>query len=402
MDTAILALIASGRTPAVALSEPVDEVSRSFGFGIINGVNLARTITDLVRGLNAEDRSRLESATRIQQGAELQAARLSSITAEDIRNEERHQIGMQQRRRAIEIADEDVARRNHDSVQRNAREERQTAANVGSTHLRNQLTVLNGRLRVAEFRLRRSDSVAENARRERATKAQIDASKARENTADTEARIKREDQGRRIQRENNAEVREGQLHAKRLAAYDNRETRAGELHDLEKASIQQQMKLRDRTAGLTQQLTDNQQRSGKAMADAGRFAAAVSTAEPATTAAFRERFREDTGLDPSEFDTALGNLGDLGADPVEALARLLEKAQGADADPATIYAATYVTNLLIAQTEPDTGTGTGDQIGEAVAAAHAAAEPAADADLETAPDHRAGAPENVASSEVAP
>lgn len=384
----------------VVVSEPVDEVSRSFGAGITNGLTIARTVTDLIRGMNGEDRSRLESATRITQSTELHAAKLASITAEDLRNQERHDIGMRQRRREIAIADEDVARRNHDSAQRNAREERVTAATVGGTHLRNQLTLLNGRLRVAEFHLKASDSAAENARRDRATNAQIDASKARENTARTEEQIKREDQSRRIEREDNAEKRENQLHEKKIAAYDKRATHSDELHDLQKESIRQQMDLRDRAAGLTQELTGNQQRSDKAMADAGRFAAAVSTADPAAADAFRERFRADTSLDPGEFDAALSEFGDLGADPVEALARLLENAQAPDADPATTYAATYVTNLLLAATEPTRGSG--EQIGQAVAAANAAADPAANADLDTDPAREATAPENVASSEVAP
>ncbi|MEW1736257.1 hypothetical protein AB0346_09955 [Nocardia beijingensis] len=393
MDTAILPFIAQTRSLVVALSEPVDEVSRSFGFGIMNGLNLARTVTDLVRGMNAEDRSRLESELRIRHSSELHAARMDSITAEEDRNQQRHQIGMRQRQREIAIADEDVARRNLDSVHRNAREERETAARVGSTYLQNQL-------RVAEFGLKSRDSTAENARRERATNAQVDASKARENTARTEEQIKREDQSRRIGRESKAERREEQLHANRLAAHNKREARADELHDLEKAAIRQQMELRARTAGLTQTLTGNQQGFDKAMAAAGRFAAANSTADPTAGDAFSERFRDDTGLDPSQFDAALHDLGDLGADPVEALAKLLENAQNPDADPATLLAARYLTNLLTTETDP--GLDEGAPIGEAVAAANAAAHPAADAELEADPADRTSGTEQVAASEVGP
>ncbi|MEU6191709.1 hypothetical protein [Nocardia sp. NPDC047038] len=393
MDTAILVFLAPARRAVVALSEPVDEVSRSFGVGIMNGLNLARLASDIVRGLNAEDRSRLESELRIRQSSELHAVRMGNITAEEARNQQRHQISMLQRQREIDIADEDVTRRNLDSVHRNAREERETAARVGSAYLQNQI-------RVAELRLKSRDSTAENARRERATNAQVDASKARENTARTEEQIKREDQSRRSDRESKAEKREEQLHANRLAAHNKREARADELHDLEKAAIRQQMELRERTAGLTQTLTGNQQGFDKAMAAAGRFAAAKSTADPTAGDAFSERFRDDTGLDPSQFDAALHDLGDLGADPVETLAKLLENAQNPDADPATLLAARYVTNLLTTETDP--GLDEGAPIGEAVAAANAAAQPAADAQLDTDPADRTSATEQVAASEVGP
>ncbi|MBF6341251.1 hypothetical protein IU450_36030 [Nocardia abscessus] len=374
------------------MSEPVDEISRSFG-GIINGVHFAQRVADLVRGLNADARSALESQLRIMRDSQLHAARMGSIAAEDGRSQERHEIGMRQRQREIDIADEDVVRRNLDSAQRNEREERETAARVGSTHVQNQL-------RVAEFGLKYSDSAAENARRERATKAQIDASKAREDAAHAETQIKREDQSRRKQRENNAEERERQLHGKKIEAYDQRETRADELHELQKASIQQQMDLRARAAELTQDLAGHQQRSDKVMADAGRFAAAVSNADHAAADAFGERFRGDTGLDPSEFDTALPDLSDFGADSVEALMNMLEDAQAPDANPVTVAAARYLTNLLAADANPESGTGA--PIGDAVAAANAVADPAAQADVDAGHAHQTSPPERAAASEVGP
>ncbi|MEU2042678.1 hypothetical protein [Nocardia niwae] len=374
------------------MSEPVDEISRSFG-GIINGVNFAQRVANLVRGLNAEARSALESQLRILRDSQLHAARMDSIAAEDGRSQDRHEIAMRQRLREIDIADEDVARRNLDSAQRNAREERETAARVGSTHVQNQV-------RVAEFGLNYSDSAAENARRNRATEAQIDASKAREETAHTETQIKREDQSRRKQRENNAEEREVQLHGKKIAAYDSRETRADQKHELEIESIKQQMYLRDRAAGLTQDLTDHQQRSDHAMAAAGRFAAAMSTADPAAADAFSERFRGDTGRDPREFDSALRDLSDFGPDSVEALVNILKDAQAPDADPATVAAARYLTNLLAA--DASTESGTGAPIGDAVAAANAVADPVAQADVDAGHGPQASAPDKVAASEVGP
>ncbi|WP_280310357.1 hypothetical protein [Nocardia abscessus] len=387
------------------MSEPVDEVSQSFGLGITRGLTIARTVADLVRGLNAEDRSRLESLQRITQNAELHAARLGSITADEGRSQERHEITVQQRRREMAIAEEDVVRRNLDSVQRNAREERETAARVGSTHLRNDSIRLNAALRVAEHALKRSDSAAENARRERVTEAQVGASEAREDTARTEGQIKREDQGRRIQRETDAEAREKQLHDRRIGGYDNRETRAQELHDLQKAAIRQQMKIRARAAELTQNLTGQQQRSDNAMAAAGQFAAAVSTAgrsdeHRAAADAFTERFRDDTGLDPAQFDDALKDFGDLSGDPVEVLATILENAQAPDADPAAILAARYLTNLLATDAEP--GPDHGGPIGDAVADANAVANPAATADVEAGPVNQTSAPEKDVASEVGP
>ncbi|MBF6302775.1 hypothetical protein IU459_35365 [Nocardia amamiensis] len=375
------------------MSETVDEVAHAFGPGILHGVQVARAVTDLVRGLNAEQRSALESQLRIAQGIELHDAKRDSIAEDNRRKDEQHDLTLQQRRRGMQIADEDVVRRSFDSAQRNARGERETAARVGNTRLQSELTWLTAAVRAAEFQLRVEDSAAENARKDRVADAQVRASNAREDTAVAERGIRQADHERRIERDSAAEQRETELHTEQISGYKNRDRRSKKKHKEEVAEIRERRAIRRRTAGFEQTLTGHQQEAEKVMAAAGQFAAGVGTGglsdEHADAAkAWGQRLQEDTGLDPDALRFADNKLADIDPD----LAQDLSDGIAIAAQDAAIR---ILLEHLQGAEESGAGPGpeTGERIGDAVADVNAVADPAAGADLDAGAAAQARAPE---------
>ncbi|MFD4433264.1 hypothetical protein, partial [Nocardia sp. NPDC058497] len=96
-----------------------------------------------------------------------------------------------------------------------------------------------------------------------------------------------------------------EAHKQRIAGYVNRETRAVELHDLDVEYKKLLIDIRRRAAGFTDTLHQSDQRTGSGQASAAQFAAAEATRNlspdaDAAAAAYRERFVEDTGLNPED------------------------------------------------------------------------------------------------------
>lgn len=98
------------------------------------------------------------------------------------------------------------------------------------------------------------------------------------------------------------------VHDKQIASYVNREARAVELHDLEVEYKKLLIDVRRRAAGFTDTLHHSDQSTGRGQASAAQFAAAEATRNlspeaEAAAEAYRERFVEDTGLDPENLFT---------------------------------------------------------------------------------------------------
>lgn len=121
-----------------------------------------------------------------------------------------------------------------------------------------------------------------------------------------ERQIERADKDleRRDQSENLDRGHKQTLHNHQITGYKNREQRAGELHDLEVEYKQLLVDIRRRAAGFTETLTEQTgPRSAATASSAAAFAAADATADlsgqnAGDASAYRQRFTEDTGIDP--------------------------------------------------------------------------------------------------------
>ncbi|MGW6332184.1 hypothetical protein [Nocardia rhamnosiphila] len=110
--------------------------------------------------------------------------------------------------------------------------------------------------------------------------------------------LERRDQAGELDREHKQT-----LHSHQITGYENREQRAGELHALEVEYKQLLIDIRRRAAGFTETLTDQTgPQSAAAATSSAAFAADAAAGgpeEPAEdSAAFHQRFAEDTGMDP--------------------------------------------------------------------------------------------------------
>ncbi|WP_280426685.1 hypothetical protein [Nocardia carnea] len=95
------------------------------------------------------------------------------------------------------------------------------------------------------------------------------------------------------------------LHNHQIAGYVNREQRAAELHELDVEYKKLLIDIRRRTAGFTENLSEQSgPQSAAAVASSAAFAAASTGSETPEGSrdyqAFRERFVEDTGTDPHQ------------------------------------------------------------------------------------------------------
>lgn len=225
--------------------DPVEESSQAIGRGFIQALQTAHTTSGLIRGRGGDSRSRAEHEQRVELAA-----------AKDVRSAVEHQ------------------------------------ARLGGLGLEHELA----RQRIAEVRAR-IDNAA------RVTDVEVRHKEHQITRADKD--LTRRETDSELARDQSREV-----HEKRISSYTNRETREQQLHDLEVQIKQSILDARRRAAGFTDSLYRPENPQGPGQAAAAQFAAAdavrdLSPDAEADATAYRERFVDDTGIEPEDlFDNS--------------------------------------------------------------------------------------------------